>query len=193
MARPKSFDEAAVLDRALHLFWERGYEGTSMADLETHLGLGRQSLYNTFGDKHALYLKALDRYERELGGEVIAGLNAPGAGLEAIRAFFLSVVEAHTAPGVRRGCWITNTIAERGSEDPPALLRCNHARDDLERGFRRALTQAKKAGDLPKSLDVEATATLLAIQNYGLGVMAKTGKSADELRAAVGALLASLK
>ena len=77
MARPKSFDEEAVLDQAVQLFWERGYEGTSLADLEAHLGLGRQSLYNSFGDKHALFLKALDRYRRDIGGAALAQLNAP--------------------------------------------------------------------------------------------------------------------
>ena len=65
MPRPKSFDEDAVLDQAVELFWDRGYEGTSLADLEAHLGLGRQSLYNAFGDKHTLFLKALDRYRRK--------------------------------------------------------------------------------------------------------------------------------
>jgi TetR/AcrR family transcriptional repressor of nem operon len=192
MARPKSFDEETVLDQAVQLFWQRGYEGTSLADLETHLGLGRQSLYNTFGDKHALFLKALDRYKREFGEEIVAGLNAPDAGLDAIRAFFHSAVQSHTS-GPRRGCLLTRTISERGGEDSAALLRCNHARDVLERSFRHALVGAKERGEVAADLDVEATATLLGIQNYGLNVMAKTGATAEQLHAAVEALLAGLK
>ena len=193
MARPKSFDEAAVLDQALQLFWERGYEGTSLADLETHLGLGRQSLYNSFGDKHALFLKALDRYRHEVGEAALAGLNAPDAGLKAIREFFEWSVDFVTSPDQRRGCLVANTISERGAEDPDALLRCNYARDTVERAFRRALTQAKKRGELPRSLDVEAAAMLLVIQNYGLSVLAKAGATAAQLRAAVEALFAGLK
>lgn len=193
MARPKSFDEAAVLDQAAQLFWERGYESTSLADLETHLGLGRQSLYNTFGDKHGLFLKALDRYREDMGTAALAHLSGPEAGLDAIRRFFEWSVKSLTSPTSRRGCLVTNTITERGSEDADALLRCNHSRAELERAFRRALSQAKRRGELPKRLDVEATATLLVIQNYGLTVLAKAGGNSAQLNAAVEVLLAGLK
>jgi TetR/AcrR family transcriptional regulator, transcriptional repressor for nem operon len=192
MARPKSFDEDAVLDQAVELFRERGYEGTSLADLEAHLGLGRQSLYNSFGDKHTLFLKALDRYKQEVGDSIVATLTAPDAGLEAIRGFFHSAVESLTTPGRRKGCLLTKTITELGSEDPAALLRCNNGRDSLERSFRQALIRAKARGEVSPDLDVEATATLLGIQNYGLNVMATTGATADQLNAAVEALLAGL-
>jgi TetR/AcrR family transcriptional repressor of nem operon len=192
MPRPKSFDESAVLDQAVELFQERGYEGTSVADLETHLGLGRQSLYNTFGDKQTLFLKALERYHRAVSEGALAQLNAPGAGLAAIRAFFRASVKSLTAPGPRRACLIANTLHERGSQDPDALLRCNRARADLERGLRRALAQAKTRGEVGQDLDVEATATLLVIQNYGLSVLAKTGATPQELHAAVEVLLAGL-
>jgi len=192
MPRAKSFDQDAVLNQAVELFWERGYEGTSLADLEAHLGLGRQSLYNTFGDKQTLFLKALERYQRQIAEGALGQLHAPGAGLAEIRSFFRSSVKALTAPGPRRACLVTNTILERGSEDAEALLRCNHARAGLERAFRRALTQAKSRGELAERLDVEATATLLVIQDYGLNVLAKAGATAVELQAAVEVLLAGL-
>src|SRR5215211_2354422 len=128
MARSKSFDQDAVLDRAAELFWERGYEGTSMADLEAHLGLGRQSLYNAFGDKQALFLKALERYRQHAMREPISILTAPGAGLEAIRAYFSGSIERLTTETPRRACLVANTIVERSSQDPEALLSCNVAR-----------------------------------------------------------------
>ena len=181
-----------MLDQAVQLFWERGYEGTSLADLEAHLGLGRQSLYNAFGDKQTLFMKALERYRRVVGEKRLGHLTAPGAGLEAIRAFFKASVELLTEPGPRRACLIANTILERGSQDADVLLRCNHARAELERGFRRTVAQAKARGELPEGLDVEATATLLVSQSYGLSVLAKTGASAAELQAAVEVLLAGL-
>jgi TetR/AcrR family transcriptional repressor of nem operon len=193
MARPKTFDEGAVLDQAAELFWDRGYDGTSMADLEAHLGLGRQSLYNTFGDKQALFLKALDRYRREVGEPGVSRLNAPGAGLEAIRAFFRWSVDTLTVPGPRRGCLVANTILERGSQDPDALLRCTRARDALERAFRRALAGAKAKGEVARDLDVETGATLLVTQHYGLIVLAKTGAPASELLATVEVLFSGLK
>jgi TetR/AcrR family transcriptional repressor of nem operon len=193
MPRPKSFDQDTVLDQAVQLFWERGYEGTSLADLEAHLGLGRQSLYNAFGDKQTLFLKALERYRSRVGDQRLAELNAPGAGLDAIRAFFRASVESLTAPGKRRACLMANTILERGSQDPDSLMRCNNARNGLERAFRRALVRAKATGELPDGLDVEATATLLVVQAYGLSVLAKSGASAGELHAAVEALFAGLR
>jgi TetR/AcrR family transcriptional repressor of nem operon len=193
MARLKSFDEDAVLERAVQMFWHRGYDGTSLADLEEHLGLGRQSLYNTYGDKRTLFLKALDHYRRNVGESALARLSDGGAGLSAIRGFLHWSVDSLTAPGPRHGCFVTNTITERASEDADALLRCNHSRDTLERAFRRALVQAKERGEVAGGLDVEAAATLLVIQNYGLSVMAKTGASADQLHAAVEALVEGLK
>jgi TetR/AcrR family transcriptional regulator, transcriptional repressor for nem operon len=193
MPRPKSFDEDAVLDKAVQLFWERGYEGTSLADLEAHLGIGRQSLYNTFGDKQALFHKAMERYRRNVADEALAPLDAPGVGLDGIRAFFRATIENLTAPGQRKACLIINTLLERGSQDADALLRCNHAQEGLERAFRRALTQAKSSGDLPGSVDIEAAATLLVVQSYGLNVLAKTGATAGELRATVEVLLSGLR
>ena len=193
MPRPKSFDEDTVLDQAVQLFRERGYEGTSLADLEAHLGLGRQSLYNTFGDKQTLYLKALERYRHTTADEALAQLATPGAGLEGIRAFFRAAIATLTAPGERKSCLFVNTVLERGSQDADALKRCNHARDALERSFRRVLAQAKSSGELPGSLDVEAAATLLVIQHYGLNVLAKSGAMAEDLESAVEVLLAGLK
>jgi TetR/AcrR family transcriptional repressor of nem operon len=193
MPRPKSFDQDAILDQAVDLFWERGYEGTSLADLEAHLGLGRQSLYNAYGDKQALFLKALDRYRRTVAGDAVTRLSAAGLGLDAIRGFFRWSVDMLTVPGARRGCMVANTILERGPQDPDALLRCNHARDVLLRGFRRALTAAKAKGEVSASLDVEAAAILLVTHNYGLCVLSKTGVPAEELRASVEALLAALR
>jgi TetR/AcrR family transcriptional repressor of nem operon len=192
MPRPKSFEEDAVLDKAVQLFWERGYDGTSLADLEAHLGLGRQSLYNSFGDKQALFLKALARYERD-SGAAVDQLATSDAGLGAIRRFFHWAVDSQTAPGPRRGCLLTNTISEIGAEDPEVQLRCNRARDVLERAFRRALTRAKAREEVSRDLDVEATATLLLVQQYGLNILAKTGAAPADLHAAVEALLAGLR
>jgi TetR/AcrR family transcriptional repressor of nem operon len=193
MPRPKSFDEDAVLDQAAELFWERGYEATSLADLEAHLGLGRQSLYNAFGDKQTLFLKALARYQRVKGEAAMARLESDGAGLAALRSFFHLNVDTITAPGPRHGCLVTNTISERGALDPDTLQACNHSREALERAFRRALARAQTAGELTRPLDLEATATMLVLQHYGLNVMAKTGAPAAELHAAVEALFGGLE
>jgi TetR/AcrR family transcriptional repressor of nem operon len=192
MPRPRSFDEDVVLARAVELFRARGYEATSLADLEAHLGLGRQSLYNTFGDKQALFHKALDHYRRTAGDAMVEGLNRPEAGVEAVREFFRVTIRAMTGESPRSGCLIANTITELASDDPAALLRCNRSREQLERAFRRALEQARARGELPSRVNVDAVATLLVSHNYGLNAMVKTGASAEELEAATEALLAVL-
>jgi TetR/AcrR family transcriptional repressor of nem operon len=193
MSRPKSFDEEAVLDRAVKLFQERGYEATSISDLETHLGIGRQSLYNTFGDKRALYLKALGRYRAGVREGVMSRLTTPGAGLDEIRAFFRVSIESLTDPAHKLTCLVANTILERGSHDADALSSCNQARAGLERAFRQALVQARRRGEIAKDVDVDGTAMLLVIQSYGLNILAKAGATAGELRRAVDVLLAELE
>lgn len=193
MPRAKSFDEEAVLNQAMELFQEQGYEATSLSDLESRLGLGRQSLYNTFGDKQALFLKALERYRRSVVAVALAGLNTPGAGLQAIRDYFRSTVATLVASAPAHTCLVASTIVERGTQDADSLLQCNLSRAELERSFRRALARAKSRGELVENLDVEATASMLVVQTYGLNVLAKSGATAGELSGAVEALLAGLK
>lgn len=189
MARPKSFDETAMLDRAMELFWQRGYEATSISDLEERLGVGRQSLYNTFGDKHQLFLKALERYTALSAQGPIRHLLVPGAGLAAIRAYFEEQIVIGTAPGPRKACMVANTILERGAEDGEALGRCDTARRAALKALRGALSQAVKQGELPAGYDVDAGALMMVAQMYGLAVLAKAGATPKELRAAVAAML----
>ena len=173
----------------MDLFWERGYEATSISDLEAHLGLGRQSLYNTFGDKHDLFLKALERYTGLRADGPNRHLAAPDAGVDAIRAFFDETITGLTQPGPRKACMVANTIMELGPRDAEALARCENARRVTLNGFRHTLQNAIRKGELPTGYDVEGGATLLLAQMFGLGVLAKTGASARDLRAAVEALL----
>src|SRR5258708_34322099 len=86
MSRTKEFDPDAALQAALELFWRKGYEATSMADLVDHLGIARASIYGTFGGKHDLYLKALDRYLESRDPAIIEALSQPGPALPSIRA-----------------------------------------------------------------------------------------------------------
>ena len=77
MARPKAFDVERALDRAVEVFWTRGYEATSLCDLLEHMEIGRQSLYDTFGDKHGLFLAALERYRRAMSQSLLGALERP--------------------------------------------------------------------------------------------------------------------
>ena len=192
MARPKSFDDDAVLDRALQLFRQRGFEGTSMSDLEAHLGLGRQSLYNTFGDKRALYLKALDLYQRQANGQMLAMLEAPDAGLDALERWLAANAATVTVPGAPAGCFTVNSIVER-PDDAPTAARCTRGRECLTAAIRGALTRAQAKGEIPAERDVEGLVGLVVAHVYGLAVLARSGATERELRAASGALMALVR
>ena len=118
MARTKEFDPDTVLRAALDLFWERGYEATSMADLVEHLGIARASIYATFGNKHDLYLKALDRYGELVDPDLLRGLAQPGPVLPAVRALVERFAREASEDGGRRGCFIVNAAVEVAPHDP---------------------------------------------------------------------------
>jgi TetR/AcrR family transcriptional repressor of nem operon len=193
MARPKSFDDDAVLDRALQLFRQRGFEGTSMSDLEAHLGLGRQSLYNTFGDKRELYLKALDLYQRHANGQMLAMLEAPDAGLDALERWLAANAATVTVPGgAPAGCFTVNSIVER-PDDAPTAARCTRGRECLTAAIRAALSRAQAKGEIAAERDVEGLVGLVVAHVYGLAVLARSGAAERELRAASGALMALVR
>src|SRR5919106_1334524 len=108
MARHKEFDRDEALHRAMEVFWSRGYEAASVGDLVKHMGINRQSLYDTFGDKHALYLAALDRYPEVEGRKMFELLERPGSVKRALRNLFEGVVACALGEGERRGCFVGN-------------------------------------------------------------------------------------
>jgi len=172
MGRPKEFDRDAVLDRALELFWDRGYEGTSMSDLVEQLGIGRQSLYDTFGDKRALYLLALDRYRQE-------GNRTPWHLLEelplraGLRALFVAVIDWIVENPQGRTCMLVSAAAERAPLDADVTARFCQSTQQLEQRFADRLRRAKASGEIGAHHDVQAVARYLANTLYGLQVTGK--------------------
>lgn len=192
MARPRSFDHDTALDAAAELFWSHGYEGTSMSDLEVALDMGRQSIYNAFGDKHALFIKALERYTSWNRERLAALLLAPDAGLGTITSFFEGMVEVSAKDGRRRGCLVANSILEVGGADEDIAKSCEVNQTLVLRGFENALANAVSEGEVSESLDVKATARALMSHTYGLSVLSKAGMPIEELAGSTRALLAML-
>jgi TetR/AcrR family transcriptional regulator, transcriptional repressor for nem operon len=170
MARTKEFDPDAALRAAMDLFWRKGYEATSMQDLVDHLGIGRGSIYATFGSKHELYLLALDRYAEESGGRALEQFSQPGPVLPAVRAFVQSVLADSLVE--RRGCLITNTAVEC-PEDRVVARRVESNWDGLETAIAGALTRARNQGELPAGKDPRALARFIVTLLQGLRVLAK--------------------
>ncbi|MCX5192548.1 TetR/AcrR family transcriptional regulator [Streptomyces sp. NBC_00249] len=193
MARTKEFDPDAVLQSALELFWRRGYEATSVADLVEHLGIGRASIYATFGSKHELYLKALDRYAESVDPRLVAELSQPGPALPAVRALVRRfAAEAGSAEDRRSGCFVTNTAAELGPHDPVAARRVESSWDRLEALLHSSLVRAQAQGELPPERDPRGLARMLLVLLQGVRVVGKASDDPARVRGAAEQALALL-
>lgn len=184
MARPKAFDPDEILDRATALFWRKGYEATSVADLVEALGINRGSLYGTFTDKRALFLAALERYDERAIGAVVRHLrNAQGPGRERIQSLFDNIIRAVEERGDRRGCLVCNTAVELAATDPEIARNVQRSHERLTGAFSVALAADPGYPTEPERRDRRAhflTATLMAVH-----VMAKAGAAPDTLRGIV--------
>ncbi|CAM5661606.1 TetR/AcrR family transcriptional regulator [Streptomyces atroolivaceus] len=181
MARTKEFDPDAALQSALELFWRRGYEATSMADLVEQLGIGRASIYATFGNKHELYLKAMDRYTEGCDPSLLAELSQPGPALPAVRAVVRRFASEAASPERRlHGCFITNTAAELAPHDPAAARRVEISWGHVETPLHSALVRAQAQGELSRDRDPRALARTLLVLLQGIRIVGKA--SSDPAR-----------
>jgi TetR/AcrR family transcriptional repressor of nem operon len=170
--RPREFDRDVVLDRAMRVFWTRGYEAASIQHLVSRMGIQRGSLYAAFGDKRRLFFAALERYDRVATAKLLAALEHP-SGKEAIREFFRLKVELAVEPGRPRGCLVTNSTAELASRDRGTATKVGAVLGKLEAGFHRAVVRAQQAGEIDRARDARALARFLTSSAQGLSVMAK--------------------
>ncbi|WP_406278926.1 TetR/AcrR family transcriptional regulator [Embleya sp. NBC_00896] len=185
MARTKEFDPDAALQSALELFWERGYEATSMADLVARLGVARASIYATFGSKHDLYLAALDRYRDWRNPGLVEELSQPGPVLPAIRAIVERFArQSHEEPTRLHGCFMTNTAVELAAHDAGAARIVEQGWNEMETAFTAALIRARAQGELGPDRDPRALAQFLLVLMQGMRVVGKAGPDPQRLRAA---------
>ncbi|MEU5820935.1 MULTISPECIES: TetR/AcrR family transcriptional regulator [unclassified Streptomyces] len=193
MARTKEFDPEAALQSALELFWQRGYEATSMADLVEHLGIGRASIYATFGNKHELFLKAMDRYAEGRDPSLLAELSQPGPALPAVRSVVRRFAEEATSLEARlHGCLITNTASELAPHDVAVARRVETSWEHLETPLHSALIRAQAQGELPEDREPRALARMLLVLLQGVRVVGKASSDPARVRDATEQALALL-
>ncbi|MFI6321837.1 TetR/AcrR family transcriptional regulator [Nonomuraea sp. NPDC050556] len=183
MARTKEFDPDTALQAALELFQARGYEATSMADLVEHLGVAKASMYATFGSKHDLYLKALQRY-LDARPDPLAMLSQPGPALPAVRALVRLYAEEAANDVEQLGCFVVNTAIELAPHDRAAARAVQQAWDRLETAIISALVRAAAQGELPAGRDPYALGRLLLTVLQGIRVLAKGGPDPVRIREA---------
>ncbi|MFF7181372.1 TetR family transcriptional regulator [Streptomyces sp. NPDC008121] len=193
MARTKEFDPEAALQAALELFWRRGYEATSMADLVEHLGIGRASLYATFGNKHELYLKAMDRYLRTRDPQMTEELSQPGPALPAVRTLVRRfAAEAGSEDTRLTGCFITNSAAELSPRDDTVARRVELSWEQIETLLHASLVRARAQGELPVDRDPRALARMLLVLMQGIRLVGKASTDPARVRDAAEQALALL-
>ena len=171
MARPRTFDEEKVLTGAIEAFREDGYDGTSLPRLIEKLGICRQSLYSTFGDKRGLWLTALRRWgEQEIDAKVRL-LEGPGSPLENVRTLLRGWADlALRCPS--EGCFTARSVVEV-RDDPEALAIVESQVDRLEEAFRHALERAAAAGEMRPEIRPERLAATLVTMAHGIGILSR--------------------
>jgi len=192
MGRRPTFDRDAVLDRALALFWRRGYGATSMREVADATALGAGSLYAAFGDKRGLFEAVLERYGATVSARTFAPLGDPDAGFPAIEAVFARLAEPDVDDAAP-GCLITNTACEAalGDESLRAGLRVDLAR--LEQRLSRILERALQAGELADDVAPEDAAAFLVGLAQGMRVLARLGEPHERLHLVARTGLAGLR
>ena len=178
MPRPKEFIPDDAIEKAMQVFWHKGYEATSMEDLLAAMNLNRGSLYDTFGDKRQLFLKVIDRYCHGFVAEKFSLLDQPGPALPALRRFIYGMIEGGLADPQRRGCLIANTVMELSPHEEEIADTLRQALTMAEDSVFTILVRAKQQGELKKGQDPRALARFLTTMLQGTIVMIKAGTSA---------------
>ena len=180
MPRAKEFDPDTVLEKAMDLFWTKGYEATSIKMLVGHMGINRFSLYSTFGDKHQLFLAAMERYHQKTADAEIAILEGSEDGLESIRRYFVALIDRYTGEGGSKGCFMTNTTTELAPHDEAAKEKTGAFLLQMQAAFYHALIRAQKAGEI-REARLNDYARFLTSTAQGIAVLAKIGPSREIL------------
>jgi TetR/AcrR family transcriptional repressor of nem operon len=174
MGRPREFDESEVLDAAVACFWERGYEATSVRELADRMGLTGASLYNAFGDKRALYRRALDHYIDASFADRVRRLEGRMPPRQAIAAFFTEIIQRSLEDPQRKGCMLVNSALEVAPHDTEFAAIVTQVLTEIEAFFRRCVQAGQRDGTITTSQSAtDLGRTLLAV-HIGLRVVART-------------------
>ncbi|MFF7926027.1 TetR/AcrR family transcriptional regulator [Streptomyces mirabilis] len=192
MARPRQFDEEEVVRAARDQFWSVGYNGTSIDDLSAVTGLGRGSLYGAFGDKHALFLRALDSYNSDALESWRSALGGPGPALPMLERHVRDVAEGIIGDVERRGCMMAKIAAELSAVDEGVAERIAEVVRGLHGALRGCVARAQTEGSLDADADADSLAGLLLAVLRGLEALGKAGATPEVVNGAAEQALALL-
>ena len=181
MGRPRGFDEDAALEAAMRVFWEKSYEGATMADLTEAMGINRSSIYAAFGDKEALFRRAVDRYSEGRMTYMKEALAQPSL-LEVTAGLINEAVEFLSTPGNPRGCLSVQGALACSTEAEPVKQAMIERRRSGDAALKKRVQQAKSAGELPGEIQPADFARFLSSIMAGLSIQAASGATKAELR-----------
>jgi len=174
----KSFEVEEALEKAMQVFWNKGYEATSITDLVEATGVKRQSLYNAFGGKQEFFVRALLKFDAERRQKVLADFEARGTPLASIAAIFDQAVE----DPLKRGCFLVNTALEIQGHNEEVKQLASAAVEDFRKFYERLIEHGKIRGEIPTIVDASAAASGLLAALFGIRVMGRGTVSKDVLR-----------
>ncbi|PNE36877.1 TetR/AcrR family transcriptional regulator [Streptomyces noursei] len=192
MGRPKQFDPDAAVEQAMQVFWRKGYAATTPQDLVDALGIGKGSLYNAFGSKHALFERALVRYRDGQAQALIDLLEQSGSVKGRLRDALRLLVELDLGDPDRRGCLAVNTAAERAMTDEAATELVRRMFDRTEGAFRALIEEGQRAGEVASDRDARAIGSQLLATAVGLRLLARVAEGPDRLSRVIDATIDSL-
>lgn len=179
MPRAKEFDEDAVLLKAMRLFWEQGYEKTSMNDLVERMGIHRRSLYDTFGDKHQLFLKAIERYTKLLNGYFQSGIARAESAKQAVRFLFDFLIEGYEDKPP--GCLLVNMAVELAPWDHEVDVKAGEGFDKMEQLLAGLIRRGQESGEFTTTRNAGELAENIHNTMLGIRVLARTSADRDKL------------
>lgn len=192
MPRPRAFNEESVLDNAMNIFWSKGFEATSIQDLVDETGLNRASMYASFGDKKALFLRVLDHYSQKISTERFADLRNIEDGRTAIEKTFRDAAKTGCGKGRHKGCLMVNSGMELAPHDPETAAIAHKSFRRAEDLFAAALKRAIKQGTISKTKNIRALARFLVGSFQGVQLMSRRGTDQETLQDYTDTILAAL-
>ena len=183
--RPRAFDRGDALDCAMHLFWQRGYEATSVSDLTVAMGITPPSLYAAFGDKKRLFLEAVDRYQNGRGSFAQRALCEEPTAERAMRCLMMGTIDSFFEPGSSKGCMVVLAATNCTTESNDIFEELADRRRLAERLVRDRIAAGREANEFPADTDVDTLAGTIITTLYGISIKARDGASRASLRKVV--------
>jgi AcrR family transcriptional regulator len=191
--RPRGFDEAAVLDSLLDVFWQKGFSSASLEDLESAAGINRPSLYAAFGDKRSMYLRALAAFEARMEAALAPALDPARPLRTGFRQFYLRALDMYAeerrAP---RGCLVFGTAVVEAADDARVRSALAATLERVDEALRRRFAQARTSGELPSGVSVAGQVALAAALLHSLSLRARAGAGRPQLQELIEAALLQL-